>query len=391
MGPNLLLDKSSLQSISRREASFLFRHYNVVLTSILITEILGDLKKGSDGNALSKEEVKWLAQKILATQSYLCAPYRQMCAAALFGEALPMDLGQVPMAGGTEVQMDDGKRGVFFDEPPEMQALRNWEAGKFSEAEIVMASKWREATQGIDLEFYKKNFKAQLVNFRPAKTFDELAASTARFIDAPQRDIQMMLLQTVMDEMRFPPEWRVEVSNRWMKAGMPPLKDFAPYAGYYMRTRLTFEMGLASGLITTRPTNRVDLVYLYYLPFCMVFSSGDKLHENIAPGLMRKNQMFVRRDDLKGDLKWLADDWDALTEEQRKQRHVDFGFHPPESKPDSVTLKVWQKFCKPRTPGSGDLTSTLTPEQNEKILAEVKKFMAAVKRAKGTDGPPENQ
>ena len=43
-----------------------------------------------------------------------------------------------------------------------------------------------------------------------------------------------------------------------------------------LRVDSLFLFGLTSGLIGTRPTNRVDLEYFYYLPFGNVFTSNDK-------------------------------------------------------------------------------------------------------------------
>jgi hypothetical protein len=48
MGPILILDKSALQSLSRREVWRLRKHFSLNVPPILIAEILGDLAK-ADG------------------------------------------------------------------------------------------------------------------------------------------------------------------------------------------------------------------------------------------------------------------------------------------------------------------------------------------------------
>ena len=221
MGPTLLLDKSSLQSISRREVGFLFKHYTVVLPHVLIAEILGDLKKGDEGGGLSRDEVKAFAQKILSMGPLICAPRRDLCAMSLFGHDISMELGQVPTAGGIEYETPDGKRGIFYDEPPEMQALKNWAVGKFSEAEVNLASRWRETTLSLNLEAYKKKLLFNLTNFKPAESFEEIAAWADKLLIDGEMGGQMLLLKTLMDDLQFNDESRTRVMNRWMKSQMP--------------------------------------------------------------------------------------------------------------------------------------------------------------------------
>ncbi len=50
MGPNLLIDKSALQSLSQKELYKLTHHFNLVTCSVLLIEILGDLKKNQPGD-----------------------------------------------------------------------------------------------------------------------------------------------------------------------------------------------------------------------------------------------------------------------------------------------------------------------------------------------------
>ena len=45
--------------------------------------------------------------------------------------------------------------------------------------------------------------------------------------------------------------------------------------------------------------DQIDLDYLFYLPFCKVFSSNDKFHKTLAPQLITNNQLFVPGSDLK--------------------------------------------------------------------------------------------
>jgi hypothetical protein len=73
MGPNLLMDKSALQMLSQDELYRLSAHFNLITCDVLLIEILGDLKKWKDDEALSTVEVQRLAKKLVSARH--CAPH----------------------------------------------------------------------------------------------------------------------------------------------------------------------------------------------------------------------------------------------------------------------------------------------------------------------------
>src|SRR6266566_8971960 len=96
------------------------------------------------------------------------------------------------------------------------------------------------------------------------------------------------------------------------------LGKLAPYTAYCVRVALIFHFALAFNLISTRATNRIDLEYLYYAPFCHAFSSGDTFHRKTAQ-LVMPAQKYIDRDVLKKDLKDLATWWSNLSPDQQKR------------------------------------------------------------------------
>jgi hypothetical protein len=78
------------------------------------------------------------------------------------------------MSGAKEIHTEDGRKGVFFDEPKEYQALRNWRAGRFNEAEKILAEEWRRATAAIDLESFRHSDAERLKGKRSPRSFDEI-------------------------------------------------------------------------------------------------------------------------------------------------------------------------------------------------------------------------
>jgi hypothetical protein len=102
----------------------------------------------------------------------------------------------------------------------------------------------------------------------------------------------------------------------------------------------------ASQIGSERKSNKVDIEYLYYLPFCMVFTSRDDLHVRSAPLFLRADQSFIHGDDLKADLKRLDEYYDALPEETKKQSIYSFAAYPPDDDSFLVT-RLWKKHMRP--------------------------------------------
>jgi len=96
------------------------------------------------------------------------------------------------------------------------------------------------------------------------------------------------------------------------------------------------------GMLSTRASNVIDLQYLYYLPFCHVFTSGDKFHKQVAPLFMQQNQLFVDPAKLKADLKMIADKWDQTD----KDSGTAFFIKYPWRGENMVSEVIWDK-CVP--------------------------------------------
>jgi hypothetical protein len=83
---------------------------------------------------------------------------------------------------------------------------------------------------------------------------------------------------------------------------MKTVVEFAPYAVSVLRLFLAFACGLAKGFVGPRPTNYIDLQYLYYSPFCMVFVSNDKFQRDMWSATSGVHS-FVWGQELKDDLR----------------------------------------------------------------------------------------
>jgi len=375
MGPLIILDKSALQCLSRDEMQMLTKHYLIVTTPLLLIEILADLKKEPRGDRMARDDVVWLSDKLSASGSKLNVPYQAACIESLLGNDPPP--GNVLMAGGKEVQARDGSRGIFFDEPKEYQALRNWRSGRFDEAEKALAEEWRRATAAIDLESFRRNYAERLKGRTTPRTLDETLPHVDALLASDDPGVQKELIGALLDFIVTPETIRTAIFDRWLKLKMPRLRQFSPYGHYCLRIALIFQVGLLLGLLSTRATNRIDFEYLFYAHFGYVFCSNDNFHQTMAPYALSEFHTFVDAGVLKRDLRWLYEEWQSLGATEKEQRAYDYGSYPPQSA-DSITHQLWVRYMRPRKPGSGNRAIRMTKEENDKLLAELRPIFDAI-------------
>lgn len=367
MGPQLLLDKSALQSLSRDESWCVNRHYNLVYPPILFIEVLGDLKKVTGDLIRSKQIVSQIADKIRSIDSCFTAHYKILLTANLFGHEVTMD-GRPILLGGTQITDSRGRSGIFFEEEPEREALRRWGTGEFSEAEHLLSDRWRQSTRSIDLEGWLRSQK----KFARIQSFSELRVCALQICNFPKTQLENLRL--IISEAGITEHDATQIFNLWLSRGMPPLRSYAPYAYYCSLVYVAFYLGLASHLIGTRSTNRIDLEYILYLPFCEVFSSNDNFHKQFAPLFLDERQDFVDGSDFKADMKKINDHWQSLSEDERTRLRKESGDYPPDWE-DSITNKLWKKHMSPRS----DYTPVeTTPEREKEIMENIRPFLDAI-------------
>lgn len=81
-----ILDKSVLQSLSSREAKWLFHHFRVNVPPILFSEVLGDLSKTKAlATGRAEGDVRMLASKITSHSVFLNEAHHNLVASELHG------------------------------------------------------------------------------------------------------------------------------------------------------------------------------------------------------------------------------------------------------------------------------------------------------------------
>lgn len=295
-----VFDKSFLQSLSVDEAVVFDVLFMSNITPLFFVETLADLKKQMSDGRTAEQVVGNLARKTPQLHSYPNTHHLTLCASELLGESVEM-AGRPAVAHGKPFRV--GKRnGVSFGIAPEMEALQRWQSHQFLDVERDFAAQWRAMLKELPAGALK------LVQQDGEKLkLADLAAAKAMAADLVDKAPQLTVLRMSLEMAGLGAVRQKRALDRWHQVGRPPLRAFAPYCTYVMEVEFAFELAAAAGKVPAeRPTNRIDLVYLYYLPFCEVFISGDKLHRTLVPAFSRANQAFVWAHDLKSDLARLA-------------------------------------------------------------------------------------
>ncbi len=372
MGPILLLDKSSLQKLSKDEIWKLFKHYTLVISPILILEILADLsKKGLDADRATKF-VSSLADKLCPGDCNISSNFRNMAVGSLMGYSVPMT-GQIVLDGGDIIEDEKGEKGVFFDEAPEWKYIRKWQRGDFTVDDVGFAKKWRSRISLFDLEAHREYLDKILPSKRPkVSQMCDVAILVDGLIENSEDQYDKVL--GFMQFLGISASIRQKICWRWEMGGFKKFNIFAPYAFFCFRVQMLFNFGLHFRLLNTKASNIIDLEYLLYAPFCMVFSSGDKFHKALAPLILRSDQSFVDDDVLKSDMIWLMRECSYWSAAERSSRATHFGHYPPICE-DSITYQLWKKYMLPWTPNSGNIK--MSGKEKKKLVNDI---LSKVKR-----------
>jgi hypothetical protein len=311
------------------------------ITPLFYVETLADLDKEVKAGKTPEQVVGMLASKT----PFHAVPnvyHRTILLSELAGNPVEMD-GRPILGGGTPKRTSEGTTSIHFDEFPEAAALNRWQSSEFSDIERAVAKDWRRQLTSQDHEAKT----AQLRNIFPTglkiSTLEDLKSRIDEFATGDYRQ----LIELAMDVLDVPSVGRPKVIARWEAAGSPPLLDFAPYATHVFKIDALLYLGIDRGFISgDRPSNVADIAYLYYLPFAMVFTSGDKLHARTVPLFLRSDQSYLPADEMKAALRELDSYFDGFPDEVKSLGVMQFSGYPPHHI-DNVVTRLWDKHMRP--------------------------------------------
>lgn len=340
LGPMLIFDKSTLQSLSPDESVWLENFYLTNITPLFYIETLADLEKQVRSGRTPEDVVGSIARKTPDMSSYPNVHHRTLLSAELQGIAdVEITHGRVILGRGRTVKLGN-ETGVLFEQDPETEAFQRWQQGEFLVLERLGAKKWREALSNVNHEEMYQGLRHLYDGQEKPKTLAEVKTFSDRMINGDNRENS---LRFGLNLMSVPEASQQLVLERYRVAGNPPIREFAPYFHYMYSVELFFYMAMAADLISReRASNKVDLAYLYYLPFCMVFTSSDNLHERMVPLFLREDQSFVKGTELKADLARLNELYSELPDEIKIRGTYRFAPYPP-TEGGFLVSKLWDK------------------------------------------------
>jgi hypothetical protein len=371
VGPITIFDKSALELLSVDEACLFGHFYRINLTPIFYVETLADLEKQVADGRTPEHVVGSIAYRTAGMTADANVHHLRICLTELLGEKIPIDRGFPAIDGGRPVRVKE-KKGLVHKQGPELDALTRWQNGEFEEVERRHAKAWREALAALDLEVTYRTFRPFVERVGKPKSLAE-AKSIADTIlnDAARAEA---ILGYTFGTLDIPTEFWGPIFGRWQGADKPTLPRFAPYVAHVLGIDLFFSIAIGADLISKdRPSNKADLAYLYYLPFCMVFTSNDKLHAKMARLFLRPDQEFVWGGDLKEEMRRLDAHYSALPREILEQGLMRFASEPPDDT-SFLTTRLVDKFM----PGWRLRDKTRTPaDAADRLIKEVKEYAQA--------------
>lgn len=370
-GPFLIFDKSTLQGLNPDESVWLDNFFETNITPLFFIESLADLEKEVCSGRSPEQVVGNLAYKTPDMNSRANVHHSTLLIGELRGaDKIEMGNGIPIVSGGIPVTLG-GHTGLIFKHGPEEEALQRWQRGEFLNIERQIAKFWRQALSNVDYDESYRSFRQWFARTGVPKTLVEVKALCDTLIDQPDQARALHLGLTLLD---IPEHSRRDVLGRWQSIGKPAIHDFAPYFRYVLSVELFFYLAIAADLISRdRPSNKVDLAYLYYLPFCMVFASSDHLHARVVPLFLRPNQTFVEGASLKADLGRLDAHYSALPEETKKRGLFEFASYPPLDSLFLVT-QLWDKHLASWRKRQGEPKPQLDKKLQDALLKLANRF-----------------
>jgi hypothetical protein len=192
--------------------------------------------------------------------------------------------GQILSPGKKLVNVNNEIHAIY-ERSYESVAFEKWQKKEFAVVERDYAQKWRSMLKHTNAKENIKKIQEVGINYNTCKTLldakkqaEEIISSTHK---SPYENMRLALLL-----LNLPENLKSQIHTQWSSTNYKPIIEYAPYTSYIAMVELFFHIAMSSNLISTeRPSHYVDIAYLFYLPFCMQFTSSDKLHCVLLPNV----------------------------------------------------------------------------------------------------------
>jgi len=372
----IICDKSTIQSLNMDQAFWLGIHYRANIVPIFLTEVLADLRKRPPEGKTAEDVVARISAKVPPLGAFPNVYHGTLVLGDLLGH--PVEMIRVPVIPEGQIIEAGGRVTSYHGEMPESAAVRRWRKGDFLGVERDYAKVWRDALEKLDLTAIRKASQGHGL----LKLSDLAAVKAAADDIALANGRRYAVFKAALEVLNIPMGYRPAILKRWKEQGGPALRDFAPYADYVFRCEVFFHLAIATGKIdAVRTSNRNDMAYLFYLPFCRVFTSFDRLHASVAPLFMGEDQAFVPGQLLKEDLAKLNEYYRALPDEVRAKGAMQYAAYPP-LEGDYLTSALYDRF-EPGWREHARNPIKLTPEISQAVMENLRPVIDAVEQHEG--------
>ncbi len=369
-GPVLIFDKSTLESLNLDEAVLLDNFYVSNITPLFFVECLADLEKAIKSKSTPEQLVGSLARRTPESQVYSNVHHTTILKGELSRHLdLDRQVERPLISGGKPIQLGD-QRGMFYKRGPEEEALHRWASGEFLIVERQFAKEWRKTLMQIDHATLVSEVRSNLGPWRKPKTLEDARELTNIMIDNLDPET---ILRFGINHFRVPEavDWAV---NDWVSKRRPALREYVPYLIHMLSINIFFALVQPTQLFRdVKESHQIDLAYLYYLPFCSVFSSKDRFHRQIVPLFLTDHQTFVEGHELKAELQKLDAHYSAFPDEIKAQGFYSYATLPPEDT-TFLTARLWDKYLpawRHKDPSQPDLND---PAIQADIMEQIRKF-----------------
>jgi hypothetical protein len=225
MGPTIIFDKSTLESLNPDEAMWLDNFYISNITPLFFIETLADLEKKVRSGRTPEEVVGSLAYKTPDYSSKLNIVYSTLLQGELLGFGkIDMATGRAHVGGGKIIKLGS-EMGTIFKPSPEEEAFSRWQKKQFIEVERLLAKQWRKNLSNIDLNLIYSKFQS-FFSIKKPKTLIEVKGLVDTYINGSN---QKNIFIFGLDLLGISKEAQKEILLRWNKEGSPNISNFCPY------------------------------------------------------------------------------------------------------------------------------------------------------------------
>jgi hypothetical protein len=299
-GPKIIFDKSFLH---RLKAEYLFEldiFFDIMPTPILKREILADLSKPESSKTDWESVVKSLCRKMAVSGMDLIHYRKASIYELMYGQEIPMDGAKYFIdADASHVTMHG--RGIHVDGRLLQRDWRRWAEGAFTDEERRQGEAFRNEIKELDLSGVQMLRKSMGQRFADFRTSEAVIRAVRHIVDDPAADNQHFLFLITASSLQIPEADFPKITSRLKKLGAKTLREGAPFATSVTEIFFAWIALMARGLHGQRNSDICDIEYLYYAPFCKVFTSCDRLQKTLWPATSSK-AIWCDGDELLDDL-----------------------------------------------------------------------------------------